>query len=198
MLAAEAPKVTDWMQAWGSIAGLVMSTFAVIFTGLLFRHEIRVRRDEKADSEAAQARLIVGRPVALGHGNAGLPGFTRADCLISNYSGAPIFNVRLRLLHNGSVLSVKDGIFSVLTEETDWHADLRKLIPVSTSEPMADWVVEIRFTDSSGHLWCRVGMDLPVRILPAQPSESPFRWILLLLAGAASAVAGIGIIEYIL
>ncbi|TDC86151.1 hypothetical protein E1193_00335 [Micromonospora sp. KC606] len=60
MLAAEAPKITDWMQAWGSLAGLVMSTFAVIFTGLLFRHEIRVRREEQRDQEAAQARLIIG------------------------------------------------------------------------------------------------------------------------------------------
>ncbi|MGC4857308.1 hypothetical protein ACLQ24_29070 [Micromonospora sp. DT4] len=63
MLAAEAPKITDWMQAWGSVVGLVMSTFAVIFTGLLFRHEIRVRREEQRDGEAAQARLIVGRMI---------------------------------------------------------------------------------------------------------------------------------------
>jgi hypothetical protein len=59
VLAEEAPKITDWMQAWGSFAGLVMSTVAVIFTGLLFRHEIRVRREEQRDSEAALARLVV-------------------------------------------------------------------------------------------------------------------------------------------
>ncbi|WP_346540180.1 hypothetical protein [Micromonospora sp. DPT] len=43
MLAKVAPKVTDWMQAWGSVAGLLMSTVAVLFTGLLFRHEVQVR-----------------------------------------------------------------------------------------------------------------------------------------------------------
>jgi hypothetical protein len=32
----------------------------VVFTGWLLRHEIRVRREEKTDSDAAQARLIIG------------------------------------------------------------------------------------------------------------------------------------------
>lgn len=48
------------MQAWGSLLGVGVSTLAVIITGLLLRHEMRARRDDKEDAEVAQARLVYG------------------------------------------------------------------------------------------------------------------------------------------
>src|SRR4051794_31199066 len=46
------------MQGWGTVLSVPLSLFAVMFTGLLLRHEIRVRREERDDADAAQARLV--------------------------------------------------------------------------------------------------------------------------------------------
>jgi hypothetical protein len=91
VLAAEDPKITDWMQAWGSVAGLAMSTLAVLLTGILFRHEIRVRRDEKESAESAQAQLVVvGVDHFLGDGD---KGWTGTSWFVRNESTAPISNL---------------------------------------------------------------------------------------------------------
>ncbi|WP_026208463.1 hypothetical protein [Catelliglobosispora koreensis] len=54
LLADETPKITDWMQAWGTLIGATLTVAAVVLTGLLLRHEIRAARQarEMADEEA--------------------------------------------------------------------------------------------------------------------------------------------------
>jgi hypothetical protein len=55
---APTPSMADWLQAWGTIAAAVFSALAVLFAALLLRHELVVRREERADRDAAQARLV--------------------------------------------------------------------------------------------------------------------------------------------
>lgn len=169
MLAEEAPKITDWMQAWGSVAGLVMSTLAVLFTGLLFRHEIRVRREEQRDNEAAQARLVVARPVTvkLDERSGKL---THVGCLISNYSNAPVFNLTASLFHvdERGAVDEESALFSVVQESTAWNPALAT--PVRDFEGVVEgYYCVISFTDSAGLYWRRSGLDLPTRQFPPRP-----------------------------
>ncbi|MEU7610111.1 hypothetical protein [Micromonospora sp. NPDC049204] len=167
MLAAEAPKITDWMQAWGSLAGLVMSTAAVIFTGLLFRHEIRVRRDEQRDSEAAQARLVVaqiaGLEMAGTDKETGYPVGTMVGVhwRVKNHSQAPIFD---------AVVSI-DG----WTEER-WGEVIEGQASgvVQCDPPLAldygsydprEALVTVEFTDVAGLRWTRTLGDPPERVI---------------------------------
>ncbi|MFF5181759.1 hypothetical protein ACFY2Q_27335 [Micromonospora sp. NPDC000316] len=169
MLAAEAPKITDWMQAWGSLAGLVMSTAAVIFTGLLFRHEIRVRRDEQRDNEATQARLVVARPVTVKRNGERPDEITHVECLISNYSNMPVFNLmaHIQLISEPQFLDEQFGLFNVLQDEAAWNAELSR--PVRDSELSESLLIcVITFFDSSGVFWQREGINLPIRIIPSR------------------------------
>jgi hypothetical protein len=72
-----------------------MSSLAVILTGLLFRHEVRVRRAEQEDAAGAQARLIVsGLP---GRPDEGEP-LPKISWRVNNYSSAPIFNLQVAVV----------------------------------------------------------------------------------------------------
>ncbi|MGC4748930.1 hypothetical protein ACLQ28_25210 [Micromonospora sp. DT201] len=117
MLAAEAPKITDWMQAWGSLAGLVMSTAAVIFTGLLFRHEIRVRREEKTDAESVQARLVVGTDIYLVPKQGQPDLFVEAGVKVVNYSNAPVLDLTVYHAHQTAIVSEIAKV-SLLSEDS--------------------------------------------------------------------------------
>ncbi|WP_431905570.1 hypothetical protein [Micromonospora carbonacea] len=197
MLAEEAPKVTDWMQAWGSLAGLVMSTAAVIFTGLLFRHEIRVRREEQRDNEAAQARLVVTHPVRFSRNSLEKGrqwALTHAYGTIDNYSGAPVLNVAVRVIKQGEAVGIEDAKFPVLADNVQWGVELVKPIDRGKEDPLPeDHLPEIEFTDAGGLRWKRLGNDLPVRVLPEIPdtvSKKRARTVqvISLVAGAAAGV----------
>ncbi|TDB79620.1 hypothetical protein [Micromonospora sp. KC721] len=171
MLAVEeVPKITDWMQAWGSLAGLLMSTVAVLFTGLLFRHEIRVRREEQRDNEAAQARLVVARPIAMKRDGERSDEITHVGCLITNYSSMPIFNLTVRLYVTGYLDSIGDepALFSVVQDDVAWTAALRW--PVRDSDLLQDeFYCVLDFVDSAGLSWRRSGLHLPTRQIIPEP-----------------------------
>ncbi|MEU2665218.1 hypothetical protein [Micromonospora sp. NPDC007220] len=180
MLAAEAPKITDWMQAWGSLAGLVMSTLAVIVTGLLLRHEIRVRREDKRASEAAQARLVI--PVLTLDGPSEYEAVrvygpsNPASVTLTNHSAAPIFDVRVDVVWDRARRWSGSRRYSI---ETVTSGGIRRFTVVEKTvavdyELPADGAssgqARIRFTDAAGLAWERVGLQPPARYTP---SESP-------------------------
>ncbi|WP_433533848.1 hypothetical protein ACQPZK_16750 [Micromonospora sp. CA-249363] len=189
MLSAEAPKITDWMQAWGSLAGLVMSTFAVVFTGLLFRHETRVRREEQASREAAQARLVI--PVLTrddddseDEGVVVRRDPTGATVTLVNHSAAPIFDVHVdvawqesfrwpgrRREVRGTVIANGGRRFAVVEKSEVVRFEL-------TGSAAFVGEARIRFTDAAGLVWQRTGLGSPVRYTP---SESPMGRALRLL-----------------
>ncbi|GAA3937286.1 hypothetical protein [Actinoplanes auranticolor] len=166
MLAADAPSVTDWMQGWGSLLGVLMSSVAVIFTGWLLRHEIRVRREEKADSDAAQARLIVGQ-ISNWDGdepNAKMSGpITRLQWELKNYSGAPIFDLRVTVADRWDSHTYGAAIES---EDREWitcHPPIR-CDPGTVFDPR-EVEVQIEFTDASGLRWARSVGESPKRVI---------------------------------
>ncbi|MER5701433.1 hypothetical protein ABT023_05670 [Micromonospora sp. NPDC002296] len=159
MLATEAPKITDWMQAWGSLAGLAMSTAALIFTGLLFRHEIYVRREDQRDKEAAQARLVVIMQRDLSIDDEGV--VHEVDWSVTNYSDAPIFQVRAGLpSHWGRRVRLINVIGPGETVEGS-----HKLRTPILLEELLDYppTLVARFIDSSGLQWERESTEPPRR-----------------------------------
>ncbi|MEU7924034.1 hypothetical protein [Micromonospora sp. NPDC049801] len=194
MLAAEAPKITDWMQAWGSLAGLVMSTFAVVFTGLLFRHETRVRRDEQESREAAQARLVI--PVLTrdddeSDGVVVRRDPTEATVTLVNHSAAPIFDVHVdvawqesfrwpgrRREMQGTVIANGGRRFAVVEKSEAVRFEL-----TGTAAYLGQ--ARIRFTDAAGLVWQRTGLGSPVRYTPPESTLGrAFRllpWVLLVI-----------------
>lgn len=182
MLAEEAPKITDWMQAWGSVVGLVMSTAAVIFTGLLFRHEIRVRRDESRDAEAAQARLIVGE-IMYPFGPAGQ--YDGVSWVVHNHSSAPIFSLYVAvssssldglLLYRGNPDDYPDAVAPGGSVSGSWTFD--EPIPEHSWVPDGGRVM-LEFVDASGLTWQRAGSMSPKRrVNPSMPHASfwPLFW----------------------
>jgi hypothetical protein len=62
---ADRPKVTDWMQAWGSLGGFLAAVGAAGFTGWLLRHELgsarrseeRARLDRRTEAERSRRAL---------------------------------------------------------------------------------------------------------------------------------------------
>ncbi|MDG4768523.1 hypothetical protein O7632_31175 [Solwaraspora sp. WMMD406] len=55
----EPAKITDWMQGWGSIVGVVGALLAAIFTALLLRHEMREASHARA--QASEERLAAAK-----------------------------------------------------------------------------------------------------------------------------------------
>ncbi|MBM0259363.1 hypothetical protein [Micromonospora sp. 4G55] len=172
MLAGEAPKITDWMQAWGSLAGLVMSTVAVVFTGLLFRHEIRVRREEQRDNEAALARLVVYEFRRVDTTDVDDDGNLIGDVVyieyrIRNLAASPILDVTFSLLDvEKGVMHPAMTVREVVVSETDVGVDFDP--PLEIQEP---WELDlllpvIHFTDANGLQWVRQGTASPVRYFP--------------------------------
>ncbi|WP_146247268.1 hypothetical protein [Micromonospora arborensis] len=185
LAAAEVPKITDWMQAWGSLIGIAVSSLAVIITGMLLRHEMRMRREEKADAEAAQARLISVTWSGVEEGDG-------SDKVIQwqvfNHSQAPIREVLLevdegRTREEPTVVAVINYIGP--GESESGAADLEKAVASGYGlRP----VVSTIFTDGCGIRWARRERGQPVKIRgPLRPAETPFSRVLWLYCWPVSA-----------
>ncbi|KOX15000.1 hypothetical protein ADK66_03090 [Micromonospora sp. NRRL B-16802] len=165
MLAAEAPKITDWMQAWGSLTGLLLSGIAALATVLLLRHEIRVRRDEQQDSMAAQARMIFGSFSRFGDlRNRGV--LDGVAVLVTNYSGAPILDVFVEVHHHGALADTPAVEGLIMDEKLFWFGLAVPVQDRAAREEEQFISVTVRFTDCNGYKWRRTDRQRLVRILP--------------------------------
>ncbi|WP_371408904.1 hypothetical protein OG423_32160 [Micromonospora zamorensis] len=178
VLAAELPKVTDWMQAWGSLLGVGVSTLAVVITGLLLRHELRARREDQGDAEAAQARLVVTGLGSFGvddHGHV-----RQVDLRLENFSSGPIYTVYMEL-RDGE--GNRQASLAGITREGDNVAYKRLVPPGDTfvetlflpkatkmdhNELLMFAEVVIRFIDTAGFAWSKTGTGAPVRLRAAK------------------------------
>lgn len=189
VLAADAPSVTDWMQGWGSVLGLLMSTIAVIFTGWLLRHEINVRREEKADNEATQARLIVGTVISsqgeLVNGVFTDGPATSVTWRVKNYSQAPIFDVQLWLHphwgHDGALRLAlhqrKPERVGLVEDEKIGAIEIPPtVISDEIGHDLSRFRVNLEFTDASGIRWSRAQSFPPQRLYDwFPPAKSQMR-----------------------
>jgi hypothetical protein len=155
--AADAPTVTDWMQGWGEVLSVFVSTGALLFTGLLLRHEVRLRREAVEDLEATQARSV----------------WLDVEIRVISNEGREFIWV----LHNDSSDEVTEvvAVAFVGSEFTTMNS-LNSCPPGSMFEmgrarwrsksPIPDWATEVQcaFTDGSGLTWIRAGRQRPRRI----------------------------------
>jgi hypothetical protein len=197
-LAAEAPKITDWMQGWGNVLGVLMSSIAVIFTGLLFRHERNVRREEQADSEAAQARLVVGSVGRLSRDRKsdvvepGSGPFTGIGWQVNNLSGLPVLDVSIRIFGGWLPSGLIDHVADIMRVDTvEGGIKLQTPIAIGERDAQCDTRVEIKFTDSNGLVWTRVDREQPVRVFGGSASRHPA--VSLASAAIVAGLIGVGL-----
>lgn len=163
------------MQAWGSLLGVGVSTLAVIITGLLLRHEMHARREEKEDVDAAQARLVatgLRNPEYGGDGHV-----ETVQLALRNYSNAPIYELYMELRDSrgegrrafaGKVLRAGSAVMYQRYVPPNGEAEARYAFFVNTRVMQIDLLmfgeVYIRFIDASGLAWSKKGTNAPVRL----------------------------------
>jgi len=173
MVIADAPTITDWMQGWGTVLGLLVSSGALVFTGLLLRHETKIRRDEKADRERSQARLVIPRLHSHDIQRDPALGLTAVKWMIENHSGAPIMAVLIRVYPKGAAdrgefLKAKYLLSSNTKEEGWWQLAQPVPWPVGEKDanpPLWHLSIDARFIDADGLEWERTRLQPPQRLL---------------------------------
>jgi hypothetical protein len=166
------------MQGWGSILSLVVSTGALVFTGWLLRHEIRVRREEKADTDASLARLVLGQITALAPG--GIDPETKVTSgevrtlywEVRNYGSMPIYAVYVwieRWMGNDQPHEEYhlDNVWMVVEDRIAGEVTLPFAVP--PGEDPDNFMVVCTFADNNGFDWMRTGMAPPVRAETGRP-----------------------------
>ncbi|SDS40602.1 hypothetical protein SAMN04489716_0714 [Actinoplanes derwentensis] len=165
------------MQGVGNVATLLVSVLALWFTALLYLHEVRTRREEKADADAAHARLVFGRVVEI---RAPTQMLTSMQCEVVNHGEMPIFQVTIEVT-TSSGATVRDAQESdglIGTQVRELIAD--QPIPVAAATTIRDLSLTVAFTDAAGLRWRRTGRDTPVRVLSGSSSGPDCRpWLAL-------------------
>lgn len=167
MAAADAPNVTDWMQGRGAVISLPLSLFAATFAGWLGWHEIRLRREDKAERRSAQARRV-----RLRKGNILREEASEViEWEVINDSDEPIYRVNLFFVGTDSTVSLEAGsdevepggrISASVERSCNSGKELRPLRP------------RLEFEDAAGHEWQRYYCRPPELVdleNPAAPGE---------------------------
>lgn len=192
MILAEAPKITDWMQGWGSVVGVAASIAAVGVTGYLLRHELLEARRARADateeraaaaedreaarldrlaaseerraSEMDQARTVV---LQNSHRSVADGRLISAGCEVANYGPAPILDVLVEMIgKDGSgEVDVQLGHFPILPPgPKGWKVSVRPDLPVA-GDTDGDLSIVLTFTDATGRRWLRRDNGQPVPVV---------------------------------
>jgi hypothetical protein len=163
----------EWMQAWGTVVGSVLTGAAVLITGVGLLHEVRGRHRERQDAEAAQARLVLPEIGGGTHKSIVEGGhLTTVTWVVTNHSKAPIIG--------GAVtLSLPDGPrttegFGVLTPGKLASGVWILPEPYEVPKPqqglgLVRLVVE--FTDAAGLVWRRGARGQPFRVVVRLPGR---------------------------
>jgi hypothetical protein len=157
------------MQAWGSIASALLTALAVLITGLLLRHELRVRRQELADNDAAQARLVSAEIIKpFGDPEAGWLG---VECRVVNHSSQPVFYVLPGIRPTtGGPMVAQAQLNTMGSQELPPGCDVYQRLTFDdprewdTADTSRGLVAEVFFTDSKGIYWIRKELKAPRRI----------------------------------
>jgi hypothetical protein len=168
--AADAPSWTDKLEAWSTFGGTVFTATAVIVAFLVWRHDQRVRREDKADADAAQARLVVNRITRiLGDSEEGWKG---VEVLVLNNSSGSITNVRVTLAFPHSVTFAGDEEGRDLASGERHQDQLAFDSPVpwrftgktkTPPGPINQLDISTRFDDAAGRRWIRTNDREPQR-----------------------------------
>ncbi|MFI5833003.1 hypothetical protein ACIA5A_04920 [Micromonospora sp. NPDC051300] len=164
--ADEAPKVTDWLQAWASVGALVAGLLAAIFTGGLLRYEISEGRRARREQELVGPRAVISGIPDFEYGDGGL--IKRVSLCVYNYGPAPIRRVLAVIESSGTRITLFAPVLGPGDSE-----DLTWLIERDAAEALEEslpaYTVALMFIDSTA-LWSRVDNGEPKKltILPEE------------------------------
>jgi hypothetical protein len=188
LLAADGGSVADWVAAIGQAVGALFTAAAVIVALWLAIREDRWRRAdqaerdaERADRDAAQARLVTVEPDY--NRSASFPG-PEIAAVVLNGSQLPIFDVRIVGLRAASETTSRWAWGSPdpdeMTIKPVLPAQERFVIQIAYVDERGtvdyrdtgEDVITIEFVDHAGLRWRRAGNALPERVLDTPDSRS--------------------------
>jgi hypothetical protein len=165
--------LTDWLQAWGTVAGALFAAVAAVAAFLLLLHEIKIRRREDADTRASTARSILvtfGQPKGKWATHETEGSITFIELYMHNFSRYPILDVAVSAerLDGGASLNTwtTDILMPGASRTTKWTLDPPVTWP-TTVDPPGLFRTKITFTDDNGLRWQRIDRQQPSRILAA-------------------------------
>jgi hypothetical protein len=165
---AEAPSWTDKLEAWSTFGAAIFTATAVVVAFLVWRHDQRLRREDKQDADAAQARLVFVTMIeALGSKEEGWLGVKVA---IRNNSPGAISSVRLKAEAAASTTLIRP-IRAIGAGEAPQHELMftkPRPWPFVRVRPGSEKFrrrvrCRLSFHDSAGLSWTRWDRDEPFR-----------------------------------
>lgn len=180
------PSVTDWLQAWGTLAGALFAAVAAIAAFLLLLHEIRIRRSDEADGRASTARSILvsyGQPKGEWPTDKTNGSITHIELHMHNFSRYPILDVAMsadRLDGGPRFGTWSTGILRPgMSSTAKWTLNPPVSWPTNMGPPGL-FRTKITFTDDNGLRWQRIDGQQPIRILsvfadPQADHDRPIR-----------------------
>lgn len=174
----EQPKVTDWMQAWGSVLGVLTGLTAALAATWLLRHERQQAREARTElaAERAEAALALARTVIVSAAR-----FTIVNGLVSNViatvhndSAGPIRQVQLHVDLPGQRLplppisAIPRGVVQESRRKFSPPVELGGdgWSPVGGRAP-----VTAVFVDFTGQRWCKTDEGEPEKWRDASNSS---------------------------
>jgi hypothetical protein len=167
--ATESPSWTDKLEAWSTLGAAVFAALTVIVAFLVWRHDQKLRREDKLDAQSALAWRVLATMEALGDPDQGWIGLRYG---IRNNSPDAITDVgvRLRFLFDEhgedqeGILELKPGEVYTATltflSPRNWT---RRLHSLQTGLSLPPVEIVTTFTDGHGLRWTRKGRNKPER-----------------------------------
>lgn len=167
--AADAPTAADWLEAIATAVGAVFSILAFLIAFFVLRRDHRTRGEDKVEAEAAQARMIYAEAdTALGSRS---EGWTGAHIVVHNNSKGRVTLVRVRV---GTATFLQASLETPMSSIPGDQSDGRELLfnapvawpwkteEVSRIDLMRQTSIVVKFADSEGRPWSRIGRQDPV------------------------------------
>jgi hypothetical protein len=170
LYAADAPSPAAWLEAWATLAGAFLSAAALIVALLVLRRDQRLRREDKVESEAAQARLVF--PAVTGAIGDQERGWLGVSVTVHNNSELKISALRVgaegRFIKTSSTLRYLGEIPGDVTASADILFDASVEWPFGDAKAKqlsleGATSMTISFIDASGLRWQRRNRREPTR-----------------------------------
>ncbi|MEV1143241.1 hypothetical protein [Micromonospora sp. NPDC049799] len=174
----EQPKVTDWMQAWAGVAGVVAGTAAAVAATALLLFERQQAQDarqqlaeERRTAEESRARAVISARVIFPPGGYAIGAnairCSRIELSVHNFGADPIHWVAVEVkLPDGRTVEHNGSEFIGPGTQELVAVDLNPPYTCMGDNPTLDaklCSVVVAFNDSSGIRWSRKDNQAPSR-----------------------------------
>jgi hypothetical protein len=178
--AADGANAADWLEAWATVVGAVLSAGAVLVAVLVVRQEQKHRREDKLEAEMAQARLLVNKVISIA--GSSKEGWLGVAYEVFNHSSNRITDIHTEVfLTDAYEVHVRDDVGELgpgerhreqvtFDEPLPWpflRIGPLSRPPVWTPGGIGRTVeMQTRFVDSSGLRWYRMNDQEPRHSVP--------------------------------